>query len=79
MEVKEQQHQQLAAEDAQLQAHKVCMQATPTAAAAPAGRNLRETIVQPILGGEKKIYHTNGTIEFETADGERNAEEDAYD
>ena len=51
------------------------MQATPTAAAAPAGRNLRETI----LGGEKKIYHTNGTIEFETADGERIAEEDAYD
>jgi len=69
----DQPYQQPAAEEAQRQND---MQATAGADAAPAATNRRGTFVQPLMGGEKKIYHTNGTIEFETVDGERMAEDE---
>mmetsp|Transcript_10354 Transcript_10354/g.24173 ORF Transcript_10354/g.24173 Transcript_10354/m.24173 type:complete len:102 (+) Transcript_10354:2-307(+) len=63
-----------AAGGTQQQAH---VQAKPPVTLGGAGRS--KTFVQPNLGGEKTIYHRDGTVEIETADGERIAEEDAFD
>ena len=66
---KDQHYQQAAAEDAQNQV--------------PAAENRRLThgltVVEPLLFGEKLVYHRDGTVEIETADGERIAEKDAYE
>ena len=55
------------------------MQATAVADAAPAATNRRGTFVQPLMGGEKKIYHTNGEVSYETADGDVVDEKDFYE
>ena len=62
----DQHYQQAAAEDAQRQV--------------PAAENRRRvTVVEPLLFGEKLVYHRDGTVEIETADGELIPESDAYD
>ena len=62
---KDQHYQQAAAEDAQNQV--------------PAAENRRLTIVEPLSFGEKIVYHRNGTVSIQTADGELIPESDAYD
>ena len=56
------------------------MQATAGADAAPAAAtDRRGTIVEPLMFGEKKIYHTNGEVSYETANGDVVDEEDFYE
>ena len=62
---KDQHYQQAAAEDAQNQV--------------PAAENRRLTVVEPLSFGEKIVYHRNGTVSIQTADGELIPESDAYD